>query len=69
MFNRGDIVYCENNKQAYVILSIFGNKAVVKNLTNLEDMNSSINISNIKPYPQEWANRDFYIKLSKYFIR
>lgn len=69
MFNRGDIVYCENNQQVYVILSIFENKAVVKNLTNLETTESSINAFIIKPYPQEWANRDYYIGLSKSFIK
>ena len=69
MFKRGDIVYCETNKQVYVVLGeTFNGKLSVRNLTNLESRDdTAISPNLVKNYPQEWANREWYETLGKKF--
>ena len=69
MFKRGDIVYCETNKQVYVVLGeTFNGKLSVRNLTNLESRDDAeISPNLLSDYPQEWANREYYETLGKKF--
>jgi hypothetical protein len=73
MFKRGDIVYCEYNKQVYVILDTSDKIAYVRNLTNLDSKDDyKISIDKLIEYPNEWRKNDlyeFYKKLVKAILK
>lgn len=73
MFKRGDIVYCEYNKQSYVILNISDKIAYVRNLTNFDNRDDyKISIDKLIEYPNEWRKNDlydFYKTLAKIILK
>lgn len=73
MFKPGDIVYCEYNKQVYVILNISDKIAYVRNLTNLDSRDDyKILIDKLIEYPNEWRKNslyEFYQKLVKTILK